>query len=407
MNTNQDVAGNSDGSTTFYYWPDGSPTTATDLAGTVDGGLGFQDFYVSQGYTVVNMYNQLIDEYAGTTAGGFTYDQYKAEIDAGRPVMIHVEGHTMVGVGYDDSSSNLMYIHDTWDYSTHTMTWAGTYGTSPPMPHLGITIVQLAPVAYVSDQSGSWDNSTTWVGDPPVTPGPSADVTISAGDTVTLLGDSNAMTLTVESGAALDLDGYDLTVGGAVTNNGTMSQTLTVNNATVEFLSIQNVGGSEYKYRGVDITTSGNMGSTTVAIRGNQDCTTQDEPGDTVDRCFDIDPGTSQTANVTFHYLESERRGTAANMAAWHWTGATWSLAGTPDTPTSSGNYHSVPALGVSSYSPFVIKASDTTAPTSVTLQDASAGADLAKLAIVALPVALSGLGVLAWAWRRRRVSQG
>jgi hypothetical protein len=411
MKTNQDAYGNSDGSTTFYYFNSGAPIYAADLefysVHTTDGGYGHKLFYQSRGYTVVNMYNQYRLGYPGTTPGlGFTYDQYKAEIDAGRPVMIHVAGHTMVGVGYDDTITDTMYINDTWDWQSgvHTMIWGDSYSG---MAHVGVTIVQLAPMTYVSTQTGSWENSSTWVGSPPAPPGPNSDVTISSGDTVTLIGDSNAMTLTVESGAALDLAGYGLTVGGAVTNNGTMTQTLTVNNATVEFLSIQNVGGSEYKYRGVDITTSGNMGSTTVAIRGNQQCTTQDEPGDTVDRCFDIDPEFSVSANVTFHYLESERQGLANDMAAWHWTGGGWALAGTPGMPTSSGNYHSVPASGVSSYSPFVIKASDTTAPTSVTLQDASTGADLAKLAIVAFPVALSGLGALAWAWRRRRASQG
>ena len=54
--------------------------------------------------------------------------------------MIHVTGHTMVGLGYDDATS-MMYIHDTWDYSTHTMTWGGTYSG---MQHKGVTIVQLA-----------------------------------------------------------------------------------------------------------------------------------------------------------------------------------------------------------------------------------------------------------------------
>ena len=45
----------------------------------------------------------------------------------------------MVGVGYD-TSANLMYIHDTWDYETHTMTWGGSYAD---MDHLAVTIVQL------------------------------------------------------------------------------------------------------------------------------------------------------------------------------------------------------------------------------------------------------------------------
>ncbi|MBL7148763.1 MAG: chitobiase/beta-hexosaminidase C-terminal domain-containing protein, partial [Candidatus Cloacimonetes bacterium] len=71
---------------------------------------------------------------------GFTYDQFKAEIDSGRPVLIQVEGHTMLGYGYDDSSS-LVYIHDTWDYSNHTMTWGGVYyNGSTPLQHYGVGV---------------------------------------------------------------------------------------------------------------------------------------------------------------------------------------------------------------------------------------------------------------------------
>ena len=57
---------------------------------------------------------------------GFTFDQYKQEIVNGRPVLIQVEGHTMLGYGYDNNGS-LVYIHDTWDYSSHTMVWGGSY----------------------------------------------------------------------------------------------------------------------------------------------------------------------------------------------------------------------------------------------------------------------------------------
>jgi len=67
-----------------------------------------------------------------------------AEIDAGRPVMINVVGHTMVGVGYDNTSSNLMYIHDTWDYNTYTMIWGSSYAG---MQHRAVSIVTLAPAA--------------------------------------------------------------------------------------------------------------------------------------------------------------------------------------------------------------------------------------------------------------------
>jgi uncharacterized repeat protein (TIGR01451 family) len=136
---------NTDGGTIFVFNTSGAETYATDLEASgppysYDGGVGVKQFYESRGYVVTTAYNQYIKGQGSNPSLGYTYDQYKAEIDAGRPVMTHVEGHTMVGVGYDDSSSDLMYIHDTWDYSTHTMIWGSTYSG---MQHEGVTIVQL------------------------------------------------------------------------------------------------------------------------------------------------------------------------------------------------------------------------------------------------------------------------
>jgi uncharacterized repeat protein (TIGR01451 family) len=146
MKTNQWVnpsqGFNTDGSTVFYNYTSGAPLYWYNMESygidVYDGGCGVKLFYESRGYTVSNMYNQYILGYASPTQG-FTYDQYKAEIDAGRPVMIHVAGHTMVGLGYNDAG-NLMYIHDTWDYNTYTMTWGGSYYG---MQHYAVTIVQL------------------------------------------------------------------------------------------------------------------------------------------------------------------------------------------------------------------------------------------------------------------------
>jgi hypothetical protein len=140
---------NVDGGTTFYNFTDGAPISAAQLesygVNIYDGGYGIKLFYESRGYTVDTMYNQYIYGYNGNTQG-FTWAQYMAEIDAGRPVMIHVTGHTMVGVGYDDTSGQLMYINDTWDYSTHTMIWGGLYSG---MTHYAVTIVQLGLTTQV------------------------------------------------------------------------------------------------------------------------------------------------------------------------------------------------------------------------------------------------------------------
>lgn len=122
---------NVDGSTTFYFDTTGAqlPTSVlmSDPAGAYDGGVGIELFYESRGYTVTTAYNQYIRGKGSDPNLGFTYDDYRAEIDAGRPVMIHLAGHTMVGVGYDDASGEDMLIHDTWDYSTYTVTWGGSY----------------------------------------------------------------------------------------------------------------------------------------------------------------------------------------------------------------------------------------------------------------------------------------
>jgi len=159
MKTNQWIdpaPQNVDGATTFYYYTDGSPLHWDDMElygiHVEDGGYGIKLFYESRGYTVSDMYNQYIQGWASPTKG-FTYNQYKAEIDAGRPVMIHVEGHTMVGVGYDDSITNLMYIHDTWDFHTYAMTWGESYSG---MQHYGVTIVQLE--LEVESCEGDFDN---------------------------------------------------------------------------------------------------------------------------------------------------------------------------------------------------------------------------------------------------------
>jgi hypothetical protein len=134
---------NVDGGTTFYSYNSNAPLPSADMESfgiqNKDGGYGIKLFYESRGYTVAAMYNQRIYGYNSISAG-FTFAQFKSEIDAGRPVMIHVTGHTMVGVGYDDAT-NLVYLHDTWDYNTHSMTWGGSYSG---MTHWGVTIVQLA-----------------------------------------------------------------------------------------------------------------------------------------------------------------------------------------------------------------------------------------------------------------------
>jgi hypothetical protein len=147
MKTSQSAYGNIDGSTTFWNYKSASKLTCTAMETMTgsgghpiswnDGTHGRKEFYVARGYTVPTCYNQPTDK---QYPGGFSYAQYKAEIDAGRPVMLNLDGHTIAGVGYSDPST--VYVHDTWDYQNHTMAWGTSYSG---MALLSVSIVNMAP----------------------------------------------------------------------------------------------------------------------------------------------------------------------------------------------------------------------------------------------------------------------
>jgi hypothetical protein len=141
MMTSQSAFDNSDGSTTFWNYNNSSQTLTCDVMSNSslnDGTLGRKHFYEARGYTVTDCYNQKTDN---TITGGFSFDQFKAEIDAGNPVMLNLKGHTIVGVGYDDSTKKV-YLHDTWDYNNHTMTWGGSYSK------LGLLSVSIVHIGH-------------------------------------------------------------------------------------------------------------------------------------------------------------------------------------------------------------------------------------------------------------------
>jgi hypothetical protein len=142
---------NANGSTRFYYYPGGAPVydyTACE-PDKRDGCHGLKLFFESRGYSIQyhGNFNQYIYGYNGNTQG-FTYNQFKAEIDAGRPVMIQVSGHSMVGFGYNDNGgSNVVWIHDTWDHNNHTMIWGDSYSG---MTHYGVSVFKLEPVVPIA-----------------------------------------------------------------------------------------------------------------------------------------------------------------------------------------------------------------------------------------------------------------
>ncbi len=144
---------NQDGAALFMFSGDGQPMTASDLEANgynqYDAGYGLKLFFESRNYTITTMYNQYIHP---DKQDGFSYVQYKAEINAGRPVMLHLTGHIVVGTGYNDTNGEEVIFHDSWSHVEQRMTWGGSYQPSGYV-HNAVTIVTLADEA---EPSTSW-----------------------------------------------------------------------------------------------------------------------------------------------------------------------------------------------------------------------------------------------------------
>jgi hypothetical protein len=147
MGTSQDSVTNPDGASTFYNWNDGSPFYESDAFnyGVSDksGMYGIGEYIDYTGYDAQVLYNQYIDNMG--MMYGFTLAQYQAEIDAGKPVMIHIEGHSMLGYGYLDGTDTIQ-VRDTWAsggmFNNGLMTWGGYYGGSA---HYAVTALTIVP----------------------------------------------------------------------------------------------------------------------------------------------------------------------------------------------------------------------------------------------------------------------
>ena len=146
MGTSQDAYNNDNGSTQFWNYTDGSRIYDSDLValGSLyyesSGLYGIREYVEYAGYETGSMFNQYILGYNDNTKG-FTFADYVAEIDAGHPMLVHVEGHTMYGYGYDQETSEVL-LYDTWTEEGQRMVWGSTYSG---MQHYAVTSVEVIP----------------------------------------------------------------------------------------------------------------------------------------------------------------------------------------------------------------------------------------------------------------------
>jgi hypothetical protein len=154
MGTSQDLYGNVNGGTTLWFYTDGSRLSVADLFNAGDayllgssGTYGIYEFLRRAGYADANpqavtyLYNQLLDTLQ--LPNGFTFADYRSEIDAGRVVLIHLENHSMLGYGYDAVTGEVV-VHDTANAGGNRVTWGGSYYG---YRMIGVTVVDFSRIA--------------------------------------------------------------------------------------------------------------------------------------------------------------------------------------------------------------------------------------------------------------------
>jgi hypothetical protein len=174
--------------------------------------------------------------------------------------------------------------------------------------------------------------------------------------------------LVVDSGSTTVIPaGSPPTVTGTLTVNvnGTLQQTQVVNNNTVNFLPI-----SGDKYRGVDLTSTNDLGDVTVTIEtvAPGGCTDDGAASPAyATRCYRIVPTNDNAATVRLWALTSQLNGlNPADLIVYHFDGADWQpLTTNASTGNDSANY-SYAQADTPGFSEFLL--GGTTAPTAVTL---------------------------------------
>lgn len=163
MGTNQfNNWGNIDGSTSLWSYLAPSGGKLYDKGDELnpparDGIHGMRLFFESLGYDVITNWTQLVDGFvdpddtaAGPVVDGYTFEDLKASIDAGRPVLVGLDNHSVLAYGYADP--DVVYVRSTWYNNLYTpgsetMIWGTNFSG---LYHYCMSEIILSPKAYFS-----------------------------------------------------------------------------------------------------------------------------------------------------------------------------------------------------------------------------------------------------------------
>jgi hypothetical protein len=215
---------NIDGSTRFWNYDNGAKLFCSQMENSMvsnsdfpddpsyyiyrdDGTYGRKEFYEARGYAVTECFNQRTDNNA-PDPNGFSLVDFQNEINAGHPVFINLQGHSVVGFGYDGST---IYIRDTWDNNPsaiYEMPWGGSY---QGRAMLSVSIVHLEEASSSfhklspANQPSNLDPSSVTL---------SWETSIGAVDYEYCLSDSESCSSWTPNGGSTSVTLHDLT-GGA------------------------------------------------------------------------------------------------------------------------------------------------------------------------------------------------
>lgn len=135
IGTSQSHFNNPDAYTQYFYNGDNSPSPIcqdcekvpyAEWCGNLrqrDLAYGLKLYIEACGHSAKQIYNQTLVGWSddpltvNTSTLGFTLDNFKAEINCKRPVIIHFEGHSVIGFGYNSFTNNIE-VWDTWSACT-------------------------------------------------------------------------------------------------------------------------------------------------------------------------------------------------------------------------------------------------------------------------------------------------
>ena len=251
--------------------------------------------------------------------------------------------------------------------------------------------------------SGNWSAVSTWAG--AVAPTALDAITITTGTTVTVDMTAQVQRLTVESGATLIIpQNVTLSVTDAVISRGTLQETRPVNAGHVAFLELGDAGHNIVRYRGLEISSTHNLGNVTVTVRDlapTESCTLDGtDSGVYARRCFEIDAQNNVTSTVRLWMPVTQLNGVTL-PSLYRYVAPDWIELTNGAGTGSVGGYAYVQAV-TSGFSQFLL-GQDAAAPTALTVSRLSAISPQAdqRVWVMGLLVGLLLAGSLL-RWKRR-----